>query len=229
MLASRKRKSAPGTAGSPAVASAAATADPYNPLRDRELLAAAVQTLASAVVKEGRRLTAMEFCVEVLRALGLAEIAIGQAERIFISSARKAALADRDAHLVTKPPPATPVAVPDLDAVAAALREFRSSRSDASPPGQPGQLVQPSQPGQQPGHADDFGLGARLDANPNPNPNPDPNNPNPNPNPNAHPKLGARLEARLDAAELRASSLVHMPGLVSPAEVTLTLALTLAL
>ena len=170
MPASRKRKAAPGTAGSPAVATAAASAEPYNPLRDRELLAAAVQTLASAVAKEGRRLTAMEFCVEVLRALGLAEIAIGQAERIFISSARKAALADRDAHLVTKPPPATPVVVPGLDAVAAALREFRGS-----------------QPGQQPGHSDDFGLGARLDA-------------------------------RLDAAELRASAFVHMPGLVSTAE-----------
>ena len=123
MPASRKRKAAlPGTAGSPAVATAAASAEPYNPLRDRELLAAAVQTLASAVAKEGRRVTAMEFCVEVLRALGLTEIAIGQAERIFISSARKAALADRDAHLVTKPPPATPVVVPGLDAVAAALR-----------------------------------------------------------------------------------------------------------
>ena len=166
MPASRKRKAAPGTAGSPAVATAAATAEPYNPLRDRELLAAAVQTLASAVTNEGRRLTAMEFCVEVLRALGLAEIAIGQAERIFISSARKAALADRDAHLVTKPPPATPVVVPGLDAVAAALREFRGS-----------------QPDQQPGHSDDFGLGARLDANPNPNPNPNAI-PNPNPNPN---------------------------------------------
>ena len=72
MPASRKRKAAlPGTAGSPAVATAAASAEPYNPLRDRELLAAAVQTLASAVAKEGRRLTAMEFCVEVLRALGV--------------------------------------------------------------------------------------------------------------------------------------------------------------
>ena len=50
MPSSRKRKAAPGTAASPAVA-AAATAAPYNPLRDRDLLGAAVQQLAAAVAK----------------------------------------------------------------------------------------------------------------------------------------------------------------------------------
>ena len=173
MPPSRKRKAAPGTAASPAVA-AAATAAPYNPLRDRDLLGAAVQKLAAAVANEARSLTAMEFCVEVLHALGLPEVAIGQAERIFISSARKAALGERDAQLVAKPPPAAPVVVPRLEVVAAALREFRGSGSHTKPVGKPD-------------HSDDFGLGARLDAS-------------------------------LDAAELRASSLVHLRGFVSPAE-----------
>ena len=173
MPPSRKRKAAPGTAASPAVA-AAATAAPYNPLRDRDLLGAAVQKLAAAVANEARSLTAMEFCVEVLHALGLPEVAIGQAERIFISSARKAALGERDAQLVAKPPPAAPVVVPRLEVVAAALREFRGSGSHTKPVGKPD-------------HSDDFGLGARLDVS-------------------------------LDAAELRASSLVHLRGFVSPAE-----------
>ena len=64
--------------------------------------------------------------LQVLQSLGMRDIAIGQAERIFISSARKAALGKRDAQLVIKPPPAAPVVVPHLDVVAAALRRFRS-------------------------------------------------------------------------------------------------------
>ena len=104
----------------------------YNPLRDRELLTAAAQALAASVIKEQRTLTAMSFCVEVLQSLGLAEIAIGQAERILISSARKAALGDGDSQLVAKPAPAAPVVVPHLGVVAAALQGFKG-RTDAPP------------------------------------------------------------------------------------------------
>jgi len=100
---------------------------PYNPLRDRALLTTAVQRLASSVVEEKRTLTAMSFCVEVLQSLGLSEIAIGQAERIFISGARKTALGGRDADHIAKPEPARPVVVPHLDIVAAALQSHAGS------------------------------------------------------------------------------------------------------
>ena len=60
----------------------AAPAPVCNPLRDRALLEAATRELAAAIVKQKRKMTAMAFCVEVLRSLKLHDIAIGQAERI---------------------------------------------------------------------------------------------------------------------------------------------------
>ena len=61
-----------------------------NPLRDKQLLEATAQAHALALAP-GRKLTAMQFCMEVVASLGLDEFAIGQAERIWISAARKAA------------------------------------------------------------------------------------------------------------------------------------------
>ena len=62
----------------------------------------------------------MQFCTEVLDSLGLAGFAIGQAERIWISAARKAALGSRDPDVVLMPPPAAPVDIPSVAAAAAA-------------------------------------------------------------------------------------------------------------
>ena len=76
-----------------------------------------------AAVAEKRTITAMTFCMEVLSSLGLHEIAVGQAERIFISGARKAALGAKDADVIVKPGPAPPVAVPPLSTIATALNE----------------------------------------------------------------------------------------------------------
>ena len=95
----------------------AVDATPYNPLRDRDLLDKAARKLAASLIKDGRSITAMTFCMEVLDSLQLREIAIGQAERIFISGVRKAALGAHDAELIIKPGPAEPLNLPTLDAV----------------------------------------------------------------------------------------------------------------
>ena len=115
-----KRKARSDKAAAPKAPSAPA---PYNPLRDREKLSAAVARLAAAAVKQKRSMTAMEFCVEVLGSIGLRDVAVGQAERIFISGARKAALGAQDDAIIVKPAAAVPVVVPALATVAAALCE----------------------------------------------------------------------------------------------------------
>ena len=94
---------------------------PYNPLRDRDLLSAASQTVATSLLRDERKVTAMAFCVEVLESIGMHEFAIGQAERISISTFRKAALGSRDAECIVKPEPAAPVIVPPLTNIAASL------------------------------------------------------------------------------------------------------------
>ena len=92
----------------------AAPAPVCNPLRDRALLEAATRELAAAIVKQKRKMTAMAFCVEVLRSLKLHDIAIGQAERITISGFRKTALGAKDSEMILKPAAAAPVVVPHL-------------------------------------------------------------------------------------------------------------------
>ena len=110
--AKRKRKAA-------AEPSAARPPEVYNVLRDRPRIEAVARALAEEMLKKATaKMTAMAFCVEVLRRLNLHDVAIGQAERIFISGVRKAALGARDAELIVKPNPAAPVEVPTLDSIA---------------------------------------------------------------------------------------------------------------
>ena len=93
------------------------TTSPYNPLRDRQLLEQASRAVASTIIKQNVEMTAMTFCVAVLKSLGLAQIAIGQAERITISGFRKAALKDKDSELIVKPSAPAPVIVPNLSVI----------------------------------------------------------------------------------------------------------------
>ena len=104
-------------------AAATTTPAPYSPLRDREMLSAAVHKVAMAALEEKQTMTAMEFCIAVLSSVGLHDVAVGQAERIFISGARKAVLGAKDADIIVKPGPAVPVVVPPLSTVATALNE----------------------------------------------------------------------------------------------------------
>lgn len=101
----KKRK-----AEEPATASTAT----YNPLRDRTLLEGATRKLAARLIEHKRPMSAMAFCIEVLQSLGLAEVAIGQAERITISGLRKMALGAHDSTLIVKPDAASSVIVPHL-------------------------------------------------------------------------------------------------------------------
>ncbi|KAL3933472.1 MAG: hypothetical protein SGPRY_000263 [Prymnesium sp.] len=119
MAGGTKRKAAAAACEAPGRATLPAAR--YNPLRDRIKLTAAVRTLAEAALQHNRTMTAMTFCREVLSSLGLHQVAVGQAERIFISAARKVALGARDAEIIIQPGPAIPVAVPSLRSVAAAL------------------------------------------------------------------------------------------------------------
>lgn len=89
----------------------------YNPLRDRALLEKTTHTVAAAILKQNRRMTAMAFCMEVLQSLHLKSIAVGQAERIAISSFRKTALGAKDCELILKPAAAAPVVVPHLSKI----------------------------------------------------------------------------------------------------------------
>ena len=99
-----------------------------NPLRDRALLEKAARQVAASLVRDRRRrVTAMQFCIETLESLGLREIAIGQAERIFLSSVRKAALGALDAELVVKPEAAGAVDLPPLALVRDTLDSGRLS------------------------------------------------------------------------------------------------------
>ena len=66
-------------------------------------------------------MTAMAFCVQVLASLGLHDIAVGQAERIFMSGARKAALGAKDDAVIVKPVAPSPVEVPSMAIIAEAL------------------------------------------------------------------------------------------------------------
>ena len=92
-------------------------ATPYNPLRDRPKMEAAARQLAELIGRRTRRMTAMQFCLEVLRSMGLNDVAVGQSERILISAARKACLGARDSDLILKPEAAAPVRVPDLSSL----------------------------------------------------------------------------------------------------------------
>jgi hypothetical protein len=108
-----------------------AASPPHNPLRDRDLLGAAARKLAADVLSTRRTMTAMAFCVEVLRSLELSEIAVGQSERIYISGVRKATLGSDDASIIVKPGPAEPVSLPGFRQILQSL-EGRE-RSDAAP------------------------------------------------------------------------------------------------
>lgn len=111
-MSARKRKQ-PAVAVSPPPAS-------YNPLRDKPLLEATAHAHAKSLPC-GHQLTAMQFCMQVLDELGLHGYAIGQAERIWISSARKAALQHNDAAMIIKPPAAGSVDIPSIEEMTSAL------------------------------------------------------------------------------------------------------------
>ena len=112
----------------PAAAAAAAT---ENPLRNRPLLEKAARDVAATIIRQRRTLTAMEFCIEVLTSLGLKEIAIGQSERIFLSSVRKLAFGAHDSELVLKPGPAGAVNLPTFEQVRDSLCTAAPSASFA--------------------------------------------------------------------------------------------------
>ena len=105
-----------------------AAAAPYNPLRDHALLGNASQDLAKHIIASDTKMTAMAFCVRVLQSLGLDAIAIGQAERILISSMRKSALGCKDNELIIKPPTAAPVRIPRLVEIAESLSMREASQ-----------------------------------------------------------------------------------------------------
>lgn len=107
----------------------------HNPLRDKELLVAASRAQAAVLSSRPgeKATTAIEFCREVLREqLGLRDFAIGQWERMVISSARKEALGEKDSIFIVKPPTATAVHLPSLAECAHALNDGIASSGSST-------------------------------------------------------------------------------------------------
>ena len=106
-----------------------------NPLRDRGAIETAARSVAAELKqRKDHPITAMAFCIKVLHVLGLRDYAIGQSERIFISSIRKQALGDADSRLVAKPDSAAPVDLPSFDDIGASLVEGLPAIIAASSP-----------------------------------------------------------------------------------------------
>jgi len=115
-------------------AAPARAAAPATPLRDKTLLDSASASLATELMQSPERtMTAMQFCLGVLHErLGLKDYAVGQWERTMISTARKAALGERDAQHIVKPPPAVAVDVPSIEEAVEALPIASKKRGQGS-------------------------------------------------------------------------------------------------
>uniref|UniRef100_A0A7S3VUV8 Prolyl 4-hydroxylase alpha subunit domain-containing protein n=2 Tax=Choreotrichia TaxID=141411 RepID=A0A7S3VUV8_9SPIT len=97
---------------------AAVLVPPNTPLRNKALLEDAARAHAAHLIQsQGRRITAMKFCAEVLHdRVGLKDYAVGQWERTIISAARKSALGEHDSSCILKPPPPVTQDVPSIEA-----------------------------------------------------------------------------------------------------------------
>ena len=100
-----------------------------NPLRDRALLEQATEDQVASLLKQpaGCVVTKMRFCLDVLHEqLGLRDFAVGQSERLTISTKRKALLGDKCPRVI-EAPAAKPVPLPSLVDIALQLRSPSSS------------------------------------------------------------------------------------------------------
>mmetsp|Transcript_48328 Transcript_48328/g.104690 ORF Transcript_48328/g.104690 Transcript_48328/m.104690 type:complete len:371 (+) Transcript_48328:254-1366(+) len=92
-----------------------------NPLRNKEALQKGVRAVAQRLRRgmddgqKATRVSAMEFCLEVIQnELGLKEYAVGQYERILISSMRKQELGSEDRKYIGKSQPKPTVSLPEV-------------------------------------------------------------------------------------------------------------------